>query len=79
MGALSRAELTVALRARADVVVWREAPVAALAAHPDADGAGVHVKLDTGMGRLGHARRRRGDAHRRRGGGRAAAAAGGAR
>jgi alanine racemase len=53
MGALSEAELTVALRARADVVVWREELVVALAAHPDADGAGVHVKLDTGMGRLG--------------------------
>jgi alanine racemase len=53
MGALSEEELTVALRARADVVVWREELVAALAAHPDADGAGVHVKLDTGMGRLG--------------------------
>jgi alanine racemase len=53
MGSLSEAELTVALRARADVVVWREELVAALAAHPDADGAGVHVKLDTGMGRLG--------------------------
>ena len=53
MGSLSEPELTVALRARADVVVWREEQVAALAAHPDADGAGVHVKLDTGMGRLG--------------------------
>ena len=53
MGALSAAELTVALRARADVVAWREGFVAAVAAHPDADGAGVHVKLDTGMGRLG--------------------------
>jgi alanine racemase len=53
MGALSEPELTVALQARADVVVWREELVAALAAHPDADGAGVHVKLDTGMGRLG--------------------------
>jgi alanine racemase len=53
MGALSEPELTVALRARADVVAWREELVAALAAHPDADGAGVHVKLDTGMGRLG--------------------------
>jgi alanine racemase len=53
MGALSETELTVALRARADVVVWREKAVAALAAHPDADGTGVHVKLDTGMGRLG--------------------------
>src|SRR5215207_9529466 len=34
MGALTEAELGVALRARADVVVWREASVAALAAHP---------------------------------------------
>jgi alanine racemase len=53
MGALSEDELTAALRARADVVIWREELAAALAAHPDADGAGVHVKLDTGMGRLG--------------------------
>jgi alanine racemase len=53
MGTLSPEELTVALRAGADVVVWREAHVAALAAHPDGHGARVHVKLDTGMGRLG--------------------------
>jgi alanine racemase len=53
MGALSDVELTAALRARADVVAWREGFVAAVAAHPDADGAGVHVKLDNGMGRLG--------------------------
>jgi alanine racemase len=53
MGALSDDELTAALRARADVVVWREDQVSALEAHPDAAGAGVHVKLDTGMGRLG--------------------------
>ena len=53
MGALSAPELTVALRARADVVAWRERFVAELAAHPDAGGTGVHVKLDTGMGRLG--------------------------
>ncbi len=53
MGALSDAELTVALRARADIVVWREERVAALERHPDGEGAGVHVKLDTGMGRLG--------------------------
>ena len=53
MGALSVAELTVALRARADVVAWREGFVAAVAAHPDGEGTGVHVKLDTGMGRLG--------------------------
>jgi alanine racemase len=48
MGALSPAELDVALEARADVVAWREDFVAAL---PEA--VGVHVKLDTGMGRLG--------------------------
>jgi alanine racemase len=53
LGALTAEELSVALAARADVVAWREAFVAALAAHPDAAGAGVHVKLDTGMGRLG--------------------------
>jgi alanine racemase len=53
MGALSAEELPLALRARADVVAWREGFVAALAAHPDAAGTGVHVKLDTGMGRLG--------------------------
>ena len=48
MGALSHEELEVALAARADVVAWREGFVARLA--PD---TGVHVKLDTGMGRLG--------------------------
>ena len=50
MGALSAEELDVALAADADVVAWREAFVAALAAR---GGARVHVKLDTGMGRLG--------------------------
>jgi alanine racemase len=53
MGALTPDELTSALRARADVVAWREGFVAALAAHPDGGGARVHVKLDSGMGRLG--------------------------
>jgi len=53
MGALTESELALALRARADVVAWREGFAAAVAAHPDGDGAGVHVKLDTGMGRLG--------------------------
>ncbi len=48
MGALSAEELAVALRARADVVAWREDFVAALP-----ESARVHVKLDTGMGRLG--------------------------
>jgi alanine racemase len=53
LGALTAEELTVALEARADVVAWREGFVAALAAHGHAAGTGVHVKLDTGMGRLG--------------------------
>jgi alanine racemase len=64
MGALSEEELAVAVAARADVVAWREAFVERLAALPGADderggggasgrGSGVHVKLDTGMGRLG--------------------------
>jgi alanine racemase len=48
MGALSAEELDVALHAGADGVAWREDFVAALP--PDAR---VHVKLDTGMGRLG--------------------------
>ena len=51
MGALSPEELEVALAADADVVAWHEPFVARAAA------AGVparlHVKLDTGMGRLG--------------------------
>jgi alanine racemase len=50
MGALSEAELREALEANADVVVWHERQVSAVAA---AGGGRVHVKLDTGMGRLG--------------------------
>ena len=49
MGALSAEELPVALDAGADVVAWSEAFVELLGAGP----ARVHVKLDTGMGRLG--------------------------
>ncbi|MEA2317772.1 MAG: alanine racemase [Solirubrobacteraceae bacterium] len=48
MGALTPDELELALDASADIVVWREDVVAALD-RP----ARVHVKLDTGMGRLG--------------------------
>jgi alanine racemase len=51
MGALSPEELDVAVAAAAEVVAWEEAFVAALARR-DAR-LGVHVKLDTGMGRLG--------------------------
>jgi alanine racemase len=50
MGALSPSELRVALDAGADVAAWREEFVGWVAA---AGGGRVHVKLDTGMGRLG--------------------------
>jgi alanine racemase len=50
MGALSPVELDEALQARADVVVWSEEMVRAVA---QAGGGRVHVKLDSGMGRLG--------------------------
>jgi alanine racemase len=50
MGALSEIELQEALAADADVVVWSERQVEAVRA---AGGGRVHVKLDTGMGRLG--------------------------
>ncbi|HEX3692798.1 MAG TPA: alanine racemase [Solirubrobacteraceae bacterium] len=50
MGALSAVELGEALRADAEVVLWSEAGVRAVAA---AGGGRVHVKLDSGMGRLG--------------------------
>jgi alanine racemase len=50
MGALSQVELGEALRADAEVVVWREQGVRAVA---HAGGGRVHVKLDSGMGRLG--------------------------
>jgi alanine racemase len=48
MGALSLEEAPIALAADADVVVWRRVFLDRLP-----DGARVHVKLDTGMGRLG--------------------------
>jgi alanine racemase len=50
MGALRAAELQEALAADADVVVWSEQYVRDVAA---AGGGRVHVKLDSGMGRLG--------------------------
>jgi len=51
LGALSPEEVDVALVAEADVVAWREGFVAELARRGAS--VGVHVKLDTGMGRLG--------------------------
>ena len=49
-GALSPEELDVALDAGADVVAWSREFAAGVAAR---GGARVHVKLDSGMGRLG--------------------------
>ena len=54
MGALTQEELLVAVGAHADVVAWSEAFVAAVGqVAADEQLVGVHVKLDTGMGRLG--------------------------
>ena len=50
MGALDRRDVGTALAADADVVAWTPQFVDALAAR---GGARVHVKLDSGMGRLG--------------------------
>ena len=57
MGALTPEELRLALEADADVVAWREGFVTAIAGHatPGAARPRVHVKLDSGMGRLGTA------------------------
>jgi alanine racemase len=52
MGALSPEELDVALAADADVVAWNERFARGVASRGGAPGR-VHVKLDTGMGRLG--------------------------
>jgi alanine racemase len=55
MGALTREEAKVAVEAVADVVVWDERFARALAElhTPGTVPVNVHVKLDTGMGRLG--------------------------
>ncbi len=55
LGALSDEEIPIALGADADVVAWDARFVRALAAAAGKGGAPVrvHVKLDTGMGRLG--------------------------
>jgi alanine racemase len=50
MGALTDAELEIALAAKADVVAWSEHFLKTLSA---LGGGRVHIKLDTGMGRLG--------------------------
>jgi alanine racemase len=55
MGALTPDELRIALTARADVAVWREGYRELCSAVAEDLGrmARVHVKLDSGMGRLG--------------------------
>ena len=55
MGALTPDDVRTALEADADVVAWKEGFVEALAdrAPPGARLPRVHVKIDTGMGRLG--------------------------
>ncbi|HET6867419.1 MAG TPA: alanine racemase [Solirubrobacteraceae bacterium] len=55
MGAISDEELPVALGARAEVVAWSDRFVDALASARTgaAEPVRVHVKFDTGMGRLG--------------------------
>jgi alanine racemase len=56
MGALGAEELPVALAARAEIVAWSERFVADAAAAAARIGTGpvrIHVKLDSGMGRLG--------------------------
>jgi alanine racemase len=54
MGAISSEELPTALAARAELVAWRQEFVERISREAGADGpVRVHVKLDTGMGRLG--------------------------
>ena len=51
LGAISQEELPLAVQARAEICVWDERFVASVAA---LDGmTAIHVKLDSGMGRLG--------------------------
>ncbi|MFL5909081.1 MAG: alanine racemase [Gaiellaceae bacterium] len=52
MGALTHEDLRIALAARADVVAWTRELVEAIDV-PASFAARVHVKLDSGMGRLG--------------------------
>jgi alanine racemase len=53
MGALTREDLKLALESAADVVAWDERFVALAGELAEPPPARVHVKLDTGMGRLG--------------------------
>src|SRR4051794_8241862 len=55
MGALTAADARLAIEAPADIVVWEPAFAEALATTSETLGIGarIHVKLDSGMGRLG--------------------------
>jgi len=55
VGALAPGEIEMAISARADVAAWEPGFIATLADQAAAAGlvVGVHVKYDTGMGRLG--------------------------
>lgn len=57
MGALSEAELDIALAAGSEIAAWREEFLRLVAARAGAQGrpAKVHIKHDSGMGRLGAA------------------------
>ena len=61
MGALTTEELAIALEAGADVVAWTPEFLALAAARAATAGraARIHVKLDSGMGRLARRRERR--------------------
>jgi alanine racemase len=56
LGALTREEVDIALSASSELTVWREDFRALVAARASAQGgrARVHVKYDSGMGRLGN-------------------------
>jgi alanine racemase len=53
MGAVSDTELPVAIQARAELAVWSERFVEQVIAARTGVSVRIHVKLDTGMGRLG--------------------------
>ena len=57
LGALSSTELAQALAARAELVAWDPRFVAHVLWPARSDPSGMHVKLDSGMGRFGPATR----------------------